>query len=44
MLDHNIVLATECLNLIDQREQLRDPLIKEELNFIEGLSCDRRQF
>ena len=35
--DPNIVLAKECLNLIDPIEQKKDRIITEELNLIEGL-------
>ncbi|CAG2164289.1 unnamed protein product [Oppiella nova] len=35
--DYNIVLAKECLQLIDEREQQKDALISEELNLIESL-------
>ncbi len=35
--DFNVILAKECLQLIDEKEQQKDITITEELNFIEAL-------
>ncbi|XP_054162809.1 NBAS subunit of NRZ tethering complex-like [Oppia nitens] len=42
--DYNIVLAKECLEMLDEKEQQKDTLILEELNLIESLNLIENNF